>query len=97
VKRAAAEDLADRLKTLSDASRLQLLDMICTFPGTTAAVLRRKLAEGGTELGQPTIAHHLRVLLEAGLVERERVGRFVRYRSDHKVARAVSTDLGRFT
>ena len=33
------------------------------------------------ELSQPTVSHHLRVLFEAGLVDRERRGNWVYYRT----------------
>jgi ArsR family transcriptional regulator len=32
------------------------------------------------KLSQPTISHHMRVLMEAGLVEGEKIGRWMWYR-----------------
>ena len=45
-------------------------------------------------LSQPTVSHHLRVLHEAGILDREPRGRWVYYRLNHEpldvLARALS-------
>src|SRR5258708_5963476 len=66
-----AENLARALKVLADPTRLRLLSLIQSQPSGEACVCH--LTEP-LELTQPTISHHLKVLLEAGLVEREQRG-----------------------
>jgi ArsR family transcriptional regulator len=66
-----AETLARALKVLADPARLRLLSLIQSQPEHEACVCHLTEPLG---LTQPTVSHHLRVLLEAGLVEREQRG-----------------------
>jgi len=74
---AAAEQLAGILKALADPARLRLLSMIAAHEGGEACVcdLTEPLA-----LSQPTVSHHLKVLLDAGLVSRDKRGVWAYYR-----------------
>ena len=72
----AADDLALLLKALADPARLRLLSLIRAEPGGACTCD----LVGPLGLSQPTISHHLKVLLEAGLLERERRGNWVYYR-----------------
>ena len=72
-----ARQLAEALKTLADPARLRLLSLIQAQPGGEACVCHLTEPLG---LSQPTVSHHLRVLREAGLVERERRGSWAYYR-----------------
>lgn len=72
-----AERLAEAVKVLADPARLQLLSLIAAGPGAEACVCDLTEPLG---LSQPTVSHHLRVLLDAGLVEREQRGRWAWYR-----------------
>jgi ArsR family transcriptional regulator len=72
-----AESLAGALKVLADPTRLRLLSLIQSQPSGEACVCN--LTEP-LELTQPTISHHLKVLLEAGLVEREQRGSWAYFR-----------------
>jgi ArsR family transcriptional regulator len=74
---AEAETLARALKVLADPARLRLLSLIQSQPEHEACVchLTEPLA-----LSQPTVSHHLRVLLDAGLVEREQRGSWAFFR-----------------
>jgi ArsR family transcriptional regulator len=72
-----AERLAASLKALADPGRLRLLSLIQAQPGGEACVCH--LTEP-LELSQPTVSHHLRVLREAGLVDREQRGSWAFYR-----------------
>jgi ArsR family transcriptional regulator len=72
-----AERLARALKVLADPTRLRLLSLIQAQPSGEACVCH--LTEP-LELTQPTISHHLKVLLEAGLVEREQRGSWAYFR-----------------
>jgi ArsR family transcriptional regulator len=72
-----AERLAQALKTVADPARLRLLSLIRAQPGGEACVCHLTEPLG---LSQPTVSHHLKVLLGAGLVERERRGSWAYYR-----------------
>jgi ArsR family transcriptional regulator, arsenate/arsenite/antimonite-responsive transcriptional repressor len=70
-------DEADRLsgifKAVADPSRLRLLSIIASHDGGEACVC--DLTEP-LELSQPTVSHHLKVLAEAGLVTRDKRGKW---------------------
>ena len=72
-----ARRLATALKTIADPARLQLLSLIQAQPGGEACVCHLTEPLG---LSQPTVSHHLKVLRDAGLVERERRGSWAYYR-----------------
>jgi ArsR family transcriptional regulator, arsenate/arsenite/antimonite-responsive transcriptional repressor len=72
-----AESLARALKVLADPARLRLLSLIQSQPDHEACVCNLTEPLG---LSQPTVSHHLRVLLEAGLVEREQRGSWAYFR-----------------
>ncbi|GAA1571006.1 hypothetical protein GCM10009789_25700 [Kribbella sancticallisti] len=71
IERDEAERLATVLKALSDPTRLQLLAMIEASPDSEACVA--DLTEP-LELSQPTISHHLKILVSAGILAREKRG-----------------------
>ncbi len=70
-----ADELAARFKALADPARLRLLSLIAERGEVCACEL-----VGPLGISQPTVSHHLRVLFEANLVERERRGRWIHYR-----------------
>ena len=72
-----ARRLAAALKTIADPARLRLLSLIQAQPGHEACVCNLTEPLG---LGQPTVSHHLKVLLQAGLVEREQRGNWAYFR-----------------
>lgn len=72
-----AEQLAAALKAIVDPARLRLLSLIQAQPGHEACVCHLTQPLG---LGQPTVSHHLKVLLNAGLVEREQRGSWAYFR-----------------
>src|SRR5262245_45175879 len=74
----AAVKLAGVLKVLAEPARLRLLSLIRAQPSQEAWVCHLTDA---LDLSQPTVSHHLRVLFEAGLLERERRGNWVYYRA----------------
>lgn len=73
-----AERLATQLKVLSDPARVRLLSLIAAQG--TDGVCCGDLADP-LGISQPTVSHHLKVLYEAKLVERERDGVWVCYRA----------------
>jgi ArsR family transcriptional regulator len=72
-----AERLASALKVIADPARLRLLSLIQAQPDHEACVCHLTEPLG---LSQPTVSHHLRVLLDAGLVEREQRGSWAYFR-----------------
>ena len=86
-----AQRLASALKTLADPARLRLLSLIQAQPGGEACVCHLTEPLG---LSQPTVSHHLRVLREAGLVERERRGSWAYYRVIPEPLAALRDVLG---
>jgi ArsR family transcriptional regulator, arsenate/arsenite/antimonite-responsive transcriptional repressor len=72
-----AEQLAAALKVLADPARLRLLSLIQAQPDGEACVCHLVEPVG---LSQPTVSHHLKVLLQAGLVEREQRGTWAFFR-----------------
>jgi ArsR family transcriptional regulator len=73
-----AEAIAPMLKALADPVRLRLMSMVMSHDGAEACVCDLLPA---FDLSQPTISHHLKVLHESGLVEREKRGVWVYYRA----------------
>ena len=78
--------MARLLKALADPARLRLLSLIASHTDGEACVCD---LGGAFDLSQPTISHHLKVLHEAGLLDREKRGVWVYYR----VRPGVLTDL----
>lgn len=72
-----AQQLAAGLKAIADPARLRLLSLIQAQPGQEACVCHLTEPLG---LSQPTVSHHLKVLLQAGLVEREQRGSWAFFR-----------------
>jgi ArsR family transcriptional regulator, arsenate/arsenite/antimonite-responsive transcriptional repressor len=66
-----AQQLARTLKALADPTRLRLLSMIAAHEGGKACVCDLIEPVG---LSQPTVSHHLKLLVEAGLLTREQRG-----------------------
>lgn len=73
-----AEQVAPLLKALADPVRLRLMSLIASRDGGEACVCDLTDA---FDLSQPTISHHLKVLHEAGLADREKRGVWVYYRA----------------
>lgn len=74
---AAAGRLAAALRVLADPARLRIVSLIQAQPSREACVCHLTVAIG---LSQPTVSHHLRVLFEAGMLDRERRASWVYYR-----------------
>lgn len=71
-----AEVLAARFKALADPSRLRILSIVASNPAAETCVC--DLSEP-LELGQPTVSHHLKILVRAGLLRREKRGVWAYY------------------
>lgn len=73
----AAEKLARSLKALADPARLRLVSMVAAHADAEACVCDLTEPLG---LSQPTVSHHLKVLVEAGLLSRDKRGTWAYYR-----------------
>ncbi|MBT3246383.1 MAG: winged helix-turn-helix transcriptional regulator [Actinobacteria bacterium] len=82
-----AHRLAGVFSVLGDPIRLRLFSLIASRPeGSCACDLVGPLGRS-----QPTISHHLKALHEAGLVDRERRGRWIWYSVRPKALLAAAT------
>ena len=72
--RSSAEELARTLRAVADPTRLQLLSVVLGSADGRATVGQVAEALG---LRQPTVTHHVRVLVEDELLVREREGKYV--------------------
>ncbi|MFI8304547.1 ArsR/SmtB family transcription factor [Streptomyces sp. NPDC085927] len=91
IDRGEAERLAAVLKAVADPTRLQLLHLIERAPRGEACVCDLTDCLG---LRQPTVSHHLKVMTESGLLNRERRGTWVWYSVDPAGLRRVREVLG---
>lgn len=74
--RGDAERIAQSLRALADPTRVQLLSLLVEADGG-----RRSVTDLASDLDltQPTVSHHLRTLADAGIVQREQLGRTAWY------------------
>jgi ArsR family transcriptional regulator len=84
---AEAERIAPLLKALADPVRLRLLSIVASHQDGEACVCDLNDA---FELSQPTISHHLKVLHDVGLLDREKRGVWAFY----SIRREALSDLG---
>jgi ArsR family transcriptional regulator len=73
----AAEVLARMFKALGDPTRVKLLSLIAAADSGEACICDMTEPVG---LSQPTVSHHMKLLVEAGLATREQRGRWAYYR-----------------
>jgi len=85
-----AATLAQSFAALSDPVRLRLLSFIASADGEVCAC---DLVEPSGR-SQPTVSHHMKVLVDAGLVAREKRGLWVWYRAVPSRLDALRTVLG---
>jgi ArsR family transcriptional regulator len=71
-----AADLARLLKALADPTRLRLVSMVAAHEGGEACVCELTEPLG---LTQPTISHHLKILMDAGIFTRDKRGVWAYY------------------
>ena len=86
-----AERIAPLLKALADPARLRLLSLVASHDGGEACVCD---LNDPFELSQPTISHHLKVLHESGLLDREKRGIWVYYRARTEAMTALGALIG---
>lgn len=90
----AAQQLARVFKALGDPTRVRLISLIAAGDGAEACICDLTEPVG---LSQPTVSHHMKLLVEAGLVTREQRGKWAYYRligdTFDALRKAVSLDL----
>ena len=86
-----AEQVAPLLKALADPVRLRLMSLVASHPG--GGICACDLGES-FDLSQPTISHHLKVLHDAGLVDRDKRGVWVYYRARSQALISLSALIG---
>ncbi len=85
-----AQLLADRLAALADPARISIVSILAGRPDH--ALTTRELAPM-VALSEATVSHHLKRLVEAGIVAKHRVGAQVLYGLDLTAVRAISAVL----
>ena len=85
-----AERLAAALRVVADPTRLRLLSLIAAGPDREGCVCDLTAPLG---LSQPTVSHHLKVLSEAGILDRDKRGRWVYYRINTEPLEALRAAL----
>jgi ArsR family transcriptional regulator len=66
-----ATTLATRFKAIGDPTRLRLLSIVAAHEGGESCVCDLTAPVG---LSQPTVSHHLKILVDAGLLARTKRG-----------------------
>jgi ArsR family transcriptional regulator, arsenate/arsenite/antimonite-responsive transcriptional repressor len=74
-----AQAAANLFKALADAHRVKIINLLATSPD---AVCVCEFTEP-LGLSQPTVSHHLKKLVQAGLLDREQRGTWAYYSLNH--------------
>jgi ArsR family transcriptional regulator, arsenate/arsenite/antimonite-responsive transcriptional repressor len=72
-----AMELERLFKALADRNRLRILNVLLEARGEAVCVCEFQPTLG---ISQPTVSHHLKQLVQAGLLDREKRGTFAYYR-----------------
>ena len=87
---AAAERLARVFKALGDPTRVKLISLIAAAGDDGACICD---LTAPVHLSQPTVSHHMRQLVDAGLITREQRGKWAYYRLVDGALAAVAGTL----
>lgn len=82
-----ADKVAPLLRALGDPVRLRLMSLVASHENAEACVCDLLPA---FDLSQPTISHHLKVLHETGLLDREKRGVWVYYQARPEALEALA-------
>jgi ArsR family transcriptional regulator, arsenate/arsenite/antimonite-responsive transcriptional repressor len=88
----STDDFLQIAKALADARRLAILERIA---GGDEAACQHLCAE--FPVSQPTMSHHLRLLVDVGLIEMRRDGQYAHYRLRTEAVREWIASLERRT
>jgi ArsR family transcriptional regulator len=94
--KAATDKLSLALRAVADPSRRKILRLLhpvaarktAATEGWTASDIEQRI-----KLAQPTISHHMKILKNAGLIETQKQGTWVRYRRIESALRALRKGL----
>lgn len=92
-------DAHSAFKALGDPARLRILEFLSHPDATCCSFADRVCAcdvEGILGLSQPAVSHHMKILVQAGLVTPEKDGRWVYYRINRPRFREIAQWLGQF-
>jgi ArsR family transcriptional regulator, arsenate/arsenite/antimonite-responsive transcriptional repressor len=76
LSQADAEKLAGALKAVADPARLRLISLVAASETDEVCVCD---FTGPVGLSQPTVSHHLKVLVDAGVLGRQQRGKWAYY------------------
>ena len=76
-------------KALGDANRLKILHFISNKGGTGQC----SEIQNVIDLAQPSISHHVKILIESGLIEPEKEGRNHKYNLNEQLLNAYLAHL----
>jgi ArsR family transcriptional regulator len=92
--------MEQQLKALADPTRRQIVELLkrrgcCSCDEVNAADPGLCVCdlEGGLKLSQPTISHHIQVLREAGLIETQKIGRWLYCKRNEQALDRLATWL----
>lgn len=85
-----AERIAHTFKALGDPTRVRLLSLIAASEDGEACICDLTEPVG---LSQPTVSHHMKLLVDAGLAVREQRGRWAYYRVVNETLEHASNAL----
>lgn len=83
-----AQQVASLLKAIAEPARLRLLSLVLSHEGAEACVCD---LTPYFDLSQPTISHHLKVLHDSGLLDREKRGTWVFYKARPEAMQALGS------
>jgi ArsR family transcriptional regulator, arsenate/arsenite/antimonite-responsive transcriptional repressor len=86
-----AQVLAVGFKALADPTRIRLISLVAGHEGAEACVCELTDPVG---LSQPTVSHHLKILVDAGILTREQRGKWAYYRLVPETLNALSAVIG---
>jgi ArsR family transcriptional regulator len=90
LKTVAAERLASMFKALADPARIKLVSLIAASDGGEACICDLTEPLG---LSQPTVSHHMKMLVDVGLVSRDQRGKWAYYRVNDDVLETLAGAL----
>ena len=90
LKTVAAERLASMFKALADPARVKLVSLIAASVDGEACICDLTEPLG---LSQPTVSHHMKILVDVGLVSRDQRGKWAYYRVDDDVLETLAGAL----
>jgi ArsR family transcriptional regulator, arsenate/arsenite/antimonite-responsive transcriptional repressor len=79
---------AELFRALGDPARVRILNMLATSGGEPVCVCNLTEPLG---LSQPTVSHHLKKLLDAGIVEREQRGKWAYFSLNRGAIETLAT------